>query len=559
MSSFEDAVVRLNSRNLLSLWRLCSYLSSVEIFSTEASPIFPLWNCEKERLLCQAVILSTAAPYKSGLFTLEDLRYVINAANDALHDSRLEEEIPSGGQRAEMLYKLRRFFARTANVQLRPQEPRLLITAGQLVAMLSTLPRESLCDFPEHYRDLACTIANEVESTLRGSIFEYFRIHLSICSLYEDISQKAFSLLAQNPPSRPRRMERPDERQARFFNQLVSFFPAYEKKLHFTAVDLKRITSMTVREDAVDSYLAFFASNTRKLRELAGEKAYKHGPIGWRLSPLERFPIVDLGSSTYCVPNIRTFIRSFGDVIHFSLQDALGNRYNTFRGISQEVFIQKLVSKKLALGPVIQERPYKKSVGEFRGPDLALVEEPGPQLIVIESKGKRLLARTRFTMTEEAVDQNYDVAYSALQKLPVKIYDLLHGLPEYSDVQPDLNATKGNQPFAVIVLGEAAYMLTLLLRYRAENDHDHPLHDYPFPVAVMGPETFEMAVEHASQESSPLYRLLSEFWEDSAHLELNDPMPETFRGRPLHEPATFAASFLEPLSKEAGLVLDEEI
>jgi hypothetical protein len=221
------------------------------------------------------------------------------------------------------------------------------------------------------------------------------------------------------------------------------------------------------------------------------------------------------------------------------------------------VFLQRLVHEKLCLRQLIEERPYRKAVGEVRGPDLAVVEELAPHLIVVESKGKRLLAETRFTMTEEAVDRNYDVAYAALQKLPGKVDHLLRGLAEYSDIQPDLDATKGSRPFAVIVVGEAAYMMTELLRYRAENEEDYPLREYPFPFAVMAPQTFEMAVEHASQESRPLYQVLTEFWDDSAGLETTDPTPEAFRGKPLREWGTFAVGFLKPLLRQAGITFEE--
>ena len=559
MTSFEDAVLRLNSRNLPFLWKLCSYLSCIELFGREDSPIFPLWNCETERVLCDAVLSSKAASYKSASFTLDDLRYVINAAHAALDDPRLKLEVQSGGERSEMLYQLRRFIARTGNVQLRPQEPRLFMTAGRLLAMFSILPRESLDEFPAKHRALAQSMPDEVENALGGSIFDHFLIHRSLWSHYRAISRRAFTYLANDPPSRQAKLERPEECQVRFFNQLLTFFASIEDELQFSADRLKQITPSIVSADTVESYLSLFARRTLALRKLSREDAYNYGPVGWRLSPLERFPIVDLadGSRSFCAPNIRTFLNSFADVIHFTLQDALGvRRYNTFRGAAQEVFLHHLLRDKLSLRQLIPERPYKKALCEVRGPDLTLVEEPEPSLILVESKARRLLAETRFTMTDESVDRNFDDAYAALLKLPGKVADLRRGLPEYSDVQADLDVAMGSQPFAVVVLGEAAYMITELLRYRAENYANHPLHHYPFPFFVMAPHTFELAVEIASQEGRPLRDVLADFWEDSEHLEIADPMPESFRGKGLSEWTTFAAAFLKPLLRGAGLTVE---
>ncbi len=560
MSNFEAAVARLNSRNLPSLWKLCSYLSCIEVFGSGASPISPLWNCEMERLLCDAVLSSRAAPYKTSILTLDDLRYVINSAQDALSDGRFKQEIQSGGDRSEMLYQLRRFFARMGNVQLRPQEPRLFMGAGRLVAMLSTLPRESLGEFPEHYRDLARLMPDEIKTVLGGEVADYFSIHLSILQRHRIIAQQAFSQLAADLPREAVHVERPVERQMRVFVKLFElFFSLFDHSLNFTTDALRKIAPSSVSGKSIESYLEVFSRSTLALRKLGCEPAYNYGPVGWRLSPLERFPIIDLadGSSSYCVPNIRTFKRSFADVIHFTLQDTLGERYNTFRGAAQEVFLQQLVRRRLSIRQLIPERVYRKGRGEFRGPDLTLVEKVGPSLILVESKGRRLLAETRFTMTDGSVDKNLDDAYEALRKLPGKVDDLRSRRPEYADVQMDLDATKEAVPFAVVVLGETTYMTTELLRYRAENESAHPLHGYPFPFAVMGPETFELAVELAAQEGRSLRHVLAEFWEDSGHSEITDTSAELFRDKHPLEAATFAATFLKPLLKDAGLKFED--
>ena len=554
-ADFGDAVTRLNSRNLNSLLRLCSYLSSLELFSATNSPVFPLWNFEKQRLLVEAVLASRAAPYKTGSLTNDDLRFVINAAGEALYDPRIKEELRSGEDRPTLLFKTQRYFARMANVQLRHQEYQYFMEAGRLMAMFEILPTTKTDYFPSSYRERARRFPELVRNTLGTSIFELFLIHCQIWRRYAALNNLVSKYAEQNPLPSSSRIETVSEEQARAFFHIVGFFSKLETTTQFKREELRGICPGPIRETTIEIFLMLFSRTIRELRSQATESAYQFGPTGWQLSPLERYPVVKTEGdpASYCVPNVRTFIRSFPDVIHFSLQDALDQEYNDFRGIAQEVYIRTLGEERLSVRCLLPERRYKKPLGEDGGPDLTVVEEPLPRLIVLEAKGKRLLAETRFTLTEDAFDRNYRPVYEALDRLKDKVLDLYAELDEYRDVQGDLNATKGHDPIAVVVVGESTFCMTELIRYRAVTEPDHPLASYPFRFCVMSPQTFELAVEHSANEGRPLYELLDEFWQDSCDLEPSRHMAENYRGRQINEWQTVACGYLKCVLREHGI------
>lgn len=551
--SFDDAVTRLNSRNLPFLLRLCAYLSALEASPDPHSPIVPLWNFEKQRLFTDAILASRAAPYKEGRFTTSDFRYVVNAANNALADPRLNE-IESGQDRKKALLELHRFFGRTANIQLRHQDYRFFMTVGRLVGMFEALPLQATDEYPRGYRQQAREFPNQVKTVLGASIFDLFLLHVVAWRRSTAVRELALRELAKHHPDESTRVESSRDKQMRHLLHLISLFSRFEHSVVFRAENLQATRPTEIPESATTAYLRLFSRSVRELREEAQHPAYHYGPRGLQLSPVERYPIVQIDGEegNYCIPNVRAFLRSFPDVIHFTLQSALGDSYNMFRGYSYEVYLRRLVERRLPNRCVISERPYKKPLGEFRGPDLTIVEEPRPRLVLIEAKARRLRAETRFTLTDEALDENYDEVYRALHRLKEKVNDLFAGLREYEDVQPCLNSAKHLAPFAVIVLGEATFLMTELIRGRAEGDPDHTLAGYPYPFCVLGPEGMELAVEFAALEGRPLTAVLEEIWTDSGSLELDEQRSDRFRGRGIDEWSTFAASFLKPLLRAAG-------
>src|SRR5215813_7776162 len=132
-TTYADAITRLNAKSLKHSLEVICLLSCVECTVENNSPLHSFLNNETIRLLAEAVVKSKAAWYKDRLISSTDLPILLNGANSALEDKRLEQEVVSGGERQEMLYRLQRCFSRMAYLQFPPQQSHV-IPLGQLLA-----------------------------------------------------------------------------------------------------------------------------------------------------------------------------------------------------------------------------------------------------------------------------------------------------------------------------------------------------------------------------------------------------------------------------------------
>lgn len=547
--SFEDAVTRLNSKKLDALLETSCLLSCVEFYEGMNSPVFPLLNNEKCRLFSEAIIASSAASYKSTMLARGDLTYVLNGVAEALDDPRISEEIVSGGARDEMLYAMQRFMARMANIQIRQQEIRSSSTIGRLLALLSILPQKHLDQFDPYSQNTVQRFAEEVPRILGASLRDLAMIFMLLRVYYQRVAHGALKFLESLPPSAAPRGTQND-RQAWLIYRLFDL-PSPKPYLWFSYESLSSFVGAALLESAFSSFATIFARPIRQIREEARNPVYQIGPPGWRLSPLERYPVVRVDggqakdqSQRFIIPNVRTFMRSFGDVVHFALQEKCGNLYNEVRGLAQEVYIRLLIKDRLPSCLVIPEIPYRSPKGEKKGPDCTIVERQSQRLIVVEAKARRVLAETRFTMKEDVFDTNFSPVYDLLLRLQEKVRDLYAGLPEYVAYQAEIDTTRQSPPICVAVVGESVYMMNEIIRYRARTEAEHPLRDYPWVYCVMSMESFELAVEIAAYEGVSLSQVLEEFWDDGATMEPSGHMSDSFRGRAIQKGVSFAESFL---------------
>lgn len=548
--TFDDAVTQLNSKNLDALLESSCLLSCVEFYGGMNSPVFPTLNNEKCRLFSEAIIYSKAASYKSTKLTSSDLSYILNGVGEALDDPRLSQELVSGGARDEMLYAMQRFMARMANIQIRQQEIRSSSTIGRLIALLSVLPQNHIGEFDPAMQNAVRQLAEDIPGALNASLRDLATVFMLLNVHYQRVAQGAFKFLESFRPS-----EIPKgtliERRAWMIYRLYDF-QNIRPYLWFSREALGSIVGHPLPESIFSSFVALFARPIRQIRDESNNRVYRVGPQGWRLSPLERYPVVmregEQGSERdqrFIVPNIRTFMRSFGDVVHFALQERFGNAYNEVRGLSQEVYIRLLTKDRLPSCVVIPEIPYRSPKGEKKGPDCTIVERQSRRLIVVEAKARRVLAETRFTMREGIFDTNFAPVYELLDRLQGKVRDLYAGLPEYAAYQAEIDSTKQSPPICVAVVGESVYMMNEIIRYRARTEAGHPLRDYPWTFCVMSMESFELAVEIAASEGISLAQVLEEFWEDGASMEPSGHMSDSLRMRTLRRGSSFAESFLE--------------
>ncbi len=542
-------MTRLNSRNLDTVMEISCLLSTIEFTGGMGSRVFPLLNNEKCRLFSEALVASKAASYKPAMLSYADLTYVLNGATSALDDPRLAEEVVSGKPRDEMLYALQKFMSRMANIQIRQQETRSTSTAGRLLALLSVLPLKHIDLFPQDARSSVAQFAASIPGTLGASLRDLATIYMFVYLWHQRLGEIATSLFDSMGLTIPGFARK--DRQAWIISKLIEFPRPLRDYIYFSHRSLSSLLKCRVSEAAFSAFISLFARPIRDIREEAQKPAYMIGPVGWRLSPLERYPIVSIDNGArdtekrFMVLNVRTFARSFGDVLHFGLQERFGQAYNNARGAAQEVYIRLMAKERLPGTVVIPEVTYRSAQGERKGPDCSIVEEQSQRLILVEAKARRVLAETRFTMSEEIFDANFQQVYDLFLKLRDKAADLYAGIPEYSTYQTAVDTTKNAHPICVAVVGESVYMMNELIRYRARTEADHPLRDYPWVYCVMSMESFELALEIAASEGLSLAQILEEFWEDGASMEPSSSMSDSFRGRSIKQGSSFAASFLQ--------------
>jgi hypothetical protein len=548
--TFDDAVQRLNSKKLEGLLEVSSLLSSLEFYGGEKSEVFQMLNNEKCRLFSEAIVSSKAASYKKATITESDLRYVLNAANSALDDPRLHEIVPCR-PRDEREYDLIKFFSRMGNVQLRQQEIGLFSAVGRLLGILNVIPRRNILLFPEECRSDISQFVKDIPRVLGTSLRDLAVIYIVIYDWYRRVNDVAWKVFHSRPYRNRIKIQTKNKRQAEILIGLYACLPNVRRYLSFSFESLRDFVPSSLSETAFNAFMDLFARPMREIREEGKKPVYKHGVTGWHLSPLERYPVVVINSGTqgttgreFIVPNVRTFIRSFPDVIHFTLQERFKNTYNEVRGLSQEVYLRLLLDSRMPYCTVIPETAYKTSMGEKKGPDLTIVDHNSSRLVAVESKARRVLAETRFTMGEDIFDTNFGPVYDTLLRLQEKIDYLYRGIPEYQDYQEELNSTTGCDPICVVIVGESVYMMNEIIRYRAKKEDKHPLRNFKWVYCVMSLDSFEMAVEIAAAENKPLSNLLDEFWIDSGTMELDSNMADSFRNRCVPKRQTFAESFI---------------
>lgn len=303
--TFEDAVRRLNSRNIDLLLKLAAYLSALDHFG-DKSTIFPGWNSEKHRLFTEAIIASKAASYKSKLLNWNDFRFILNGVNDALHDRRIDHEIRSGDERGQTLFKLQRFLSRMANVQIRYQEYMMFVSLGRLIATLIVIPASKPEAFPLAERTRLPRFQDDLQTSLRARLPDLFMLHLLIYFKYQHVGREPFERLRKSGLLRPRGLESSIQRQWRILLALVAQLPKYAPALSFS-LNLSQEVEEVLGAGTSEKYQELFGAEiVQHRRLLKDDPAYSLGEVGWRLSPLERYPLVAVHqpSDGWVVPNL---------------------------------------------------------------------------------------------------------------------------------------------------------------------------------------------------------------------------------------------------------------
>jgi hypothetical protein len=540
-TTYFDVITKLNSCSLRQSLELVSLLSAVEYHDGHNSPISSLLHSETVRLLAEAIIKSKAAWYKEQRIELSDLPELVNGANEALHDKRLAE-IRSGGERQEMLYKLQRYLSRLAYIQIRPQQTPF-ISLGRSLAILDVIPSQYRDELAPHLQDLASAFPATVQEALGLKVSDVVKTHLSLADYFGRVG---FFHSRQLPSPREGRKFNSTQ-QAYLLRQLVAASESTRHLFRLTEDGFGEIAGEYGRQ-SLRKFAAIFGRQIHQLRDLFQLREFQAGPEGHRLSPLDRFPLItEEGGGAWYVPNVRGFVRSAPEILHFTLNETCREIYEALRGGLLEIYLRLMLETRAPHLKLIPEMRWMTRKGGVAGPDLLLIDHSDePVVIAVEVKSRRMLPSTRYELLDEHLEKNYEDLWKAMERLPSKVSKIFSHAGDYQEYKEDLVRAERYPVYYLGVAGEAPFLFGELVEYRRRLDLEFPLYGFNELGGVMSVDSFERMVEVSVQKARPIVSVLREYLEDCKNLELSGDMAENFRHADLDEMAFFGCSFLEP-------------
>lgn len=540
--AFDSAVTRLNSRNLTHLWAISCMLSGLDYFQRLLRdygdwPLFPLLHPMKVVAFDWAVLKGTSKQYRTRRLSSNDLAFVLNNLNDASADPNFLEPVGNESNASRLL----RHFSTMANKQFRFQSRDLRMRMGRSYLLNEDIPsryrnhlRQSL---GASFLDIPSEFFNLTQVAPRDCLTLGFSIIALLQSKFEGLVERAADSIGS--ATLPGHIGR----QAEFLYSLLRNSQLLESTSFFvsSALVMEELESNSLTK--VNAFLATIARETRRLRELTRQAPYDSGFLSYRLSPLERYPIVRLqdgATSSFVVPSFPYLDRLITELPHYVLQDTADtrSRYHETRGVVQELYLAELLESQFPHLKRMHERRYDQPGGNWKGPDITLFDHESRRLILIESKAARIQARSTSDTALEPVLYDLRDAISALRRLYDKWRHFYQRLPEYQDVQDELDKYSEMQPVAVIVIGEGVEFLAEKVELASQAGMVDSLRDMPFPYCFMDIETVERSIQVAAASEDGFAHILDEFWRTirSGAGEINpDRTADQFGGRPLAE------------------------
>lgn len=530
-TAFNLAITRLNNKNLVDLWLTSGLLSCIDYFdglSHSQNFLMPTVNVENVSMFQRAILRSSSTEKKYAPFTYPEWSYVHNN----LISATTRPGLLDGPEPAEV--RLRRLLATMANSQFRFQENSIFDRLGRAYALLHVIPTDHRDTLSRLQKDRFLDLPTVIPQVIGMSVKEFLTLGFACIALigsrFRTNVVVSDELRAYTAPGQRDTLRR----HAEVIESFLTNIRQYRDWLLFQATDLLIQDAPITSLDTIHTYLGHFARTTRELREIATKRPeYREGHIPDRLHPLERYPIVRLDDGRYIIPNVRYFVMTLTEGLHYLLQEAYpDDRYNQLRGYIQELYLQALLTDRLPTAKLLPETSYLKAKQRVDGPDMTLIEDVDPVLVAIESKAKRMRIVTRVAPASSALIDDLGRVFKALERLPGKIADLYAQLPEYAAVQTHIDATKGKDPFAWVVVGEGVYLLPELIFDHVQQTPGHFLQTFPYPYGVMALDIFEDAVELAASLPMPLHAVLREYWQNSMRSnDFNSPLAQALSGR----------------------------
>ena len=548
--SYSKAVRMLNKYNSTDLWCFCSQISCLEYFSKlnkNEDVFYPILHFERVSMLSKAILASTARDYKSLIIRSNSFPKLFNLLLDAINFNIKDNNIDDPNK------QLLQAISKIANAQFPFQQINISTDLARAYLLYQVIPKQEEQFLKNKYKKSYVNIPKSFEEQNGINVKEFLIASFAMLSLYAIKYAKYLHLNPDKILEIQNDLKNKANKSDYIFSKLcqfIDFIIPQRSSFLFSPDDLIIKDSEVLDINKIIQYLSVVSKSLIDLGTLQHKSIFRKGSLSIRLSPLERYPVLNLLNNKYVIPNMRYFDASFEKMIHFEMQEKYpNNQFNTTFGGVFEKYVQKLIQERLYNVTLIPEISYKKKE-LVDGIDSIIVDSKNNSLIAIEVKSKKISLDTRISPVSESFNNDMQRIYEAFKKLPSKIEDLYAGLPEYQKWQNEINKIpKKNVICLVILSGSLHYLPEIINQFRVE-DKEHILNNYQYKYAVMPIDNFELLVELVYHKKDTLHSLLSQYWKSSRDQSPKEYSAELFSGHHLDTSDYFLKKYADELFNE---------
>jgi hypothetical protein len=498
---------KLNNKNLKELLLFSSFVSLFDYYDTMDyghNYFAPIINVEQINLLTQAIIRSKSQFYKSDVITRNDLEYFYTYWLNiiGIRSKNVKEE--NGAEKA-----LIRNALGMINQQNRYQNYHVLQREIRSLLLYN--------DIPERYKDRLSndlgnkfvTIPDEFKAKTGITIVDYIVLGLFLIFQYFTFFKKIYpqDFSKKNHDDFNKRFG--DMREAnnsgvndfllgQKIDALYLFFQKVKPELNKLIFNTNFITEQSCKHK-FDSFYKSLSCNYPQIRKMIeDDKVFQEGIILDRLSPFERYPLIEMDFGNYIIPNFRYMALSVTDSIHYIMQEIFPqNEFNQTMGRIQEIYIQELLSSSFEPCLIIPEIEYKKGKELVKSPDFILLSN---RLYIIETKCKRPSATLRGDPGSDTFSDQMENVIDAISKSKSKIVDIFNKTDVFSKWDLEIDKTKKEIPTVIIIIGEGFEIPMEILCFHVKFNNFADLQNYPYNFLFINLSILEICVEISSKQ-----------------------------------------------------------
>ena len=308
---FRNACSYLNKYNLSDLWKVSSILSCIDKFDTSLngfSLLFPVLNFVAIALFDKAILHSSARDYKTLLFDSKKLPRIFNALKNFKNTDELTDELYDQSKEPET--RILSFIAKIANSQFQYQTDDFGIQVLRAYALYEDIPNAIADQLKTKHKSNYVNIPKAFKDEYHISIKNYLIFGWTLVEYYTFQSQKHLAP-GKEVVDKIIKLKNDKDNSNNYKTKLLL---SLINKTHIRDEFCFDIHDLLIKLSEIkeaETFLSILSNTSKELSSLQGCPPYNIGQITYRLSPLERYPIIRLNDSRYIIPNIRYFLTFF--------------------------------------------------------------------------------------------------------------------------------------------------------------------------------------------------------------------------------------------------------